>query len=220
MTMSKKSRKLPRNYNPGSFVCPLTTEMMEDPVMDLCAHNFERSAITEWLNPNSTAPHECCPISRKPLTVADLVPNHTLAERIDKWKWHQEHDGLITGYETTKMSPSFSDDDSDSVESVDIETAKPIVSCKGSIRTSSDIEMAAGRIRDKRRQQQNYGPVPAEFMLLPQERRVLQVVRMRAKEHREKRRRSALCNALLGVTVAIVIILVSLTIRKVVIKAQ
>ena len=74
------------NRHPPSFACPLTMEVMEDPVMDQCAHTFERKAVTEWLNSG----HSCCPISRKPLTVADLVPNHTLAERIERWKWQKE----------------------------------------------------------------------------------------------------------------------------------
>jgi hypothetical protein len=191
---------------------------MEDPVMDLCAHNFERAAITEWLT-NSKATHECCPISRKPLTVDDLVPNHTLAERIDKWQWHRENDGIMF-LEETKISESYSDDDDDSI---DIEADKDGIIRKGStlspVRTDSDIEMAKIAGRDKRQSRNNnkkkYGPVPAEFMLLPQERRVLHIVRIRAQEHREKRRRSVLCNAFMGVSGVVFLVFLSLTIRKV-----
>jgi hypothetical protein len=217
--MPGKNRKLPQNCTPASFVCPLTTELMEDPVMDLCAHNFERAAITEWLS--SKATHDCCPISRKPLTVDDLVPNHTLAERIDKWKWHQENDGIMF-LEETKLSESYSDDDDDD-DSVDIESAKVGIIRKGGtlplVRTESDIELVAGR--DKRQSRaggnnknNNYGPVPAEFMLLPQERRVLQIVRMRAQAHREKRRRNALCNTFMGVSGVVFLVFLSLTLRK------
>jgi hypothetical protein len=225
MPMPRKNRKLPQNGTPASFVCPLTTQLMEDPVMDLCAHNFERAAITEWLN--SKATHECCPISRKPLTVDDLVPNHTLAERIDKWQWHQENDGIMF-LEETKMSESYSDDDDDDDDddnSVDIEEAEGGIIRKGgtltAVRTDSDVEMVAGRDKRQSRAGGNnnknnkYGPVPVEFMLLPQERKVLHLVRMRAQEHREKRRRSALCNAFMGVSVVVFLVFLALAIRKV-----
>ena len=43
---------------PEKFICPLTLEVMEHPVMSKYGHNFERSAIMEWLcttsNSNST----------------------------------------------------------------------------------------------------------------------------------------------------------------------
>jgi hypothetical protein len=221
MPMPGRNRKLPQNSTPASFLCPLTTQLMEDPVMDLCAHNFERAAITEWLS--SKATHECCPISRKPLTMDDLVPNHTLAERIDKWQWHQENDGIMF-IEETKLSESYSDDDDDEVDCVDIESAKIGRIRKGGSlsppRTDSDLEMVPGqntrqsRGGGKKNNNSNYGPVPVEFMLLPQERRVLQIVRMRAQEHREKRRRSTLCNTFMGVSVVVFLVFVSLTIRK------
>jgi hypothetical protein len=218
-TMSRNNRKLPQNCTPASFVCPLTTQLMEDPVMDLCAHNFERAAITEWLNSSKQAiTHECCPISRKPLTVEDLVPNHTLAERIDKWQWHQENDGLMfLGDATTKMSESYSDDDDDD-DSVDIEAEKAGIIRKGgtltNAHTDSDIEMGVAGQDKRKSNNKKYGPVPVEFMLLPQERKVLQIVRMRAQEHREKRRRHVLCHTIMGVCIAVVLVFLSLTIRN------
>jgi hypothetical protein len=223
--MPRMNRKLPQNGTPASFVCPLTTQLMEDPVMDLCAHNFERAAITEWLN--SKATHECCPISRKPLTIDDLVPNHILAERIDKWQWHRENDGLMFLEKTTKLSASYSDDEDDD-DSVDIEAEKACIIRKGGalapVHTGSDIEMAvadrakrqsrAGGNSNNNNKNNNYGPVPVEFMLLPQERKVLQIVRMRAQgEDREKRRRSVLCNTLMGVCIAVALVFLALTIR-------
>lgn len=54
--------------------------------MDSCGHTFERSSILSFL---SRRPY--CPISRKPLSFADLIPNDALSERMDKWKWQQEY---------------------------------------------------------------------------------------------------------------------------------
>jgi hypothetical protein len=59
---------------------------MDDPVRDSCGHTFERGAILSFL---SRRPY--CPISRKPLSFADLAPNDALSERMDKWKWQQEY---------------------------------------------------------------------------------------------------------------------------------
>jgi U-box domain len=94
---------------------------MEDPVMDRCAHTFERRAIVEWI-----ATCRCCPISRKPLSLEELVPNHILSERMDKWKWQREfHNDLEqqqqqqrlpggeVGDETTSTTMSEDDDDDD-----------------------------------------------------------------------------------------------------------
>jgi hypothetical protein len=101
-TMSRPSSRHRRrgDYPPSSFVCPLSLEIMDDPVMDLCAHNFERREIEQWLTSSSSdnchSCHSYCPISRKPLTVQDLVRNDALAERIEKWKWQQQEQSHLT----------------------------------------------------------------------------------------------------------------------------
>jgi hypothetical protein len=79
--------------------------VMEDPAMDQCAHNFERQAVTDWLRLGN----RCCPISRKPLTKANLVPNHTLAEQIEKWKWQHDH-GEYLAFEEEEEDDDDSDD--------------------------------------------------------------------------------------------------------------
>lgn len=95
--------QLSDSIHPSSFYCPLTMEVMEDPVMDMCAHCYERNAITEWIRDNNK-PY--CPISHKPLHIEDLKTNHVLAERIEKWKWTQEHDR----YGQTIVQTDASDD--------------------------------------------------------------------------------------------------------------
>jgi U-box domain len=86
---------------PASFLCPITGRLMEDPVMDSCGHTYERRAILGYLKqctrrgqqqPNNNNNICRCPFSQKPLTVHDLIPNHALGERIDKWRWRQEFD--------------------------------------------------------------------------------------------------------------------------------
>jgi U-box domain len=76
---------------PASFVCPITGRLMEDPVMDSCGHTYERRAILAYMKQCRQRDSDCrCPYSQKPLTVHDLIPNHKLGERIDKWRWQHE----------------------------------------------------------------------------------------------------------------------------------
>jgi U-box domain len=76
---------------PHEFVCPLTLEIFQDPLMDRRGMNFERDAIVEWLNRGNLT----CPLTREPLGYRSLVPNVNLRARVEQWK--REH-----GYDVTK----------------------------------------------------------------------------------------------------------------------
>jgi hypothetical protein len=39
-----------------SFICPITQQIMEDPVIIQDGNTFERAAITKWLSKNNTSP--------------------------------------------------------------------------------------------------------------------------------------------------------------------
>lgn len=65
-----------------SFICPLTLEVMRDPLMDRKGLNFERHAIVEWLNRGNAT----CPLTREPLSYSKLVPNAALRLKIEQWK--------------------------------------------------------------------------------------------------------------------------------------
>ena len=67
---------------PPEFICPITLQIMRDPVMTKYGHNFERSAILEWLHRG----HTRCPITRKKLNLSKLVPNAALRLKIRKWQ--------------------------------------------------------------------------------------------------------------------------------------
>lgn len=62
---------------PESFLCPLTQEVMKDPVVDTEGNSYERAAIESWLEKNKTSP-----ITRKPLQLTDLAPNRALRDVI------------------------------------------------------------------------------------------------------------------------------------------
>jgi hypothetical protein len=66
---------------PQNYICPLTLQLMDDPVNDICGHCFERRAIQDWLEFRGV-----CPISRKPMERHDLFHNGHLKLRIQEWK--------------------------------------------------------------------------------------------------------------------------------------
>jgi U-box domain len=70
---------------PSAFLCPLTLNIMAVPMMSRWGHSFERAAILEWLGKG----HTCCPITRKPMALSDLIRNRPLEQEIQKWMFLQ-----------------------------------------------------------------------------------------------------------------------------------
>jgi hypothetical protein len=62
---------------PQSFRCPLTFEVMVDPVLDLEGNTFERIALLKWLQKSHLSP-----VSRQNLNDNALVPNIALRDMI------------------------------------------------------------------------------------------------------------------------------------------
>jgi len=65
-------------FNPN-FYCPITDQLMVDPVIDRDGNSYERKAIEEWLGRCATSP-----ITRNPLQISDLTPNRTLKSAIER----------------------------------------------------------------------------------------------------------------------------------------
>jgi U-box domain len=67
---------------PPEFLCPITMELMVHPLATKHGPNFERSAIVAWLQQGSGE----CPLTRKPLTMSDLIHNNYLVAEIAQWR--------------------------------------------------------------------------------------------------------------------------------------
>ena len=65
---------------PADFICPITTEIMSDPVMAADGHAYERTAIERWLATKSTSP-----MTGGELEHPYLTPNHMLRRMIRDW---------------------------------------------------------------------------------------------------------------------------------------
>ena len=66
---------------PDDFVCPITQELMIDPVIATDGHTYERHAIERWLAKNSTSPK-----SGLELDSCAVVPNHMARCQIREWQ--------------------------------------------------------------------------------------------------------------------------------------
>ena len=56
---------------PDDFICPITSEIMTDPVTTEDGFTYERAAITEWLRTKDTSPKTGAKLESKM-----LIPNH------------------------------------------------------------------------------------------------------------------------------------------------
>jgi hypothetical protein len=67
---------------PSNFICPITLQVMVNPLMTREGLNFEKAAICSWLQQGSGS----CPLTRKPLTASDLITNRRLKAHIRIWR--------------------------------------------------------------------------------------------------------------------------------------
>ncbi|XP_058754426.1 E3 ubiquitin-protein ligase PUB24-like [Vicia villosa] len=68
---------------PHFFICPISLQIMKDPVTAITGITYDRDSIEHWLlrNKNTT-----CPVTKQPLPLdSDLTPNHTLRRLIQSW---------------------------------------------------------------------------------------------------------------------------------------
>src|SRR5689334_18332378 len=66
------------------FFCPITQEIMRDPVIAEDGHTYEKVVIEKWLEKSPTSP-----MTRQHISPAKLIPNFALKQLIDQWKDEQ-----------------------------------------------------------------------------------------------------------------------------------
>ncbi|CAA2956985.1 E3 ubiquitin-protein ligase PUB24-like [Olea europaea var. sylvestris] len=68
---------------PQYFLCPISLQIMKDPVTTVTGITYDRQTIEHWL---STAEDATCPATNQPLPRdSDLTPNHMLRRLIQAW---------------------------------------------------------------------------------------------------------------------------------------
>ncbi|CAK7346029.1 unnamed protein product [Dovyalis caffra] len=66
---------------PHEFLCPITLEIMTDPVIVASGQTYERESIQKWIDSN----HRTCPKTRETLAQLSLAPNYALKNLILQW---------------------------------------------------------------------------------------------------------------------------------------
>ncbi|KAL4571040.1 hypothetical protein LXL04_017790 [Taraxacum kok-saghyz] len=66
---------------PDDFRCPISLELMKDPVIVSTGQTYERTCIEKWLEQG----HRTCPKTQQNLTSTALIPNYVLRSLIAQW---------------------------------------------------------------------------------------------------------------------------------------
>lgn len=66
---------------PYYFRCPISLELMRDPVTVCTGQTYDRQSIESWVATGNTT----CPVTRATLSDFSLIPNHTLRRLIQEW---------------------------------------------------------------------------------------------------------------------------------------
>ncbi|KAA3459707.1 U-box domain-containing protein 21-like [Gossypium australe] len=83
-------KKKPRSFNgdkkkeleiPRHFLCPVTLDLMKDPVTLSSGITYDRESIEKWLDDGNFT----CPVSNQVLRSFDQIPNHSLRKMIQDW---------------------------------------------------------------------------------------------------------------------------------------
>ncbi|NXX75723.1 WSDU1 protein, partial [Urocolius indicus] len=72
---------------PDEFLCPITRELMKDPVIAADGYSYEKEAMENWLSSNRRS----SPMTNLPLPSLLLTPNRTLKMAITGWQERQQH---------------------------------------------------------------------------------------------------------------------------------
>ncbi|XP_071379119.1 WD repeat, SAM and U-box domain-containing protein 1-like [Centroberyx affinis] len=70
---------------PDEFLCPITRELMKDPVIAADGYSYEREAIESWIR----AKNKSSPMTNLPLQTTLVTPNRSLKMAIARWKSSQ-----------------------------------------------------------------------------------------------------------------------------------
>ncbi|KAA8534041.1 hypothetical protein F0562_031558 [Nyssa sinensis] len=66
---------------PDEYRCPISLDLMRDPVIVASGHTYDRNSIAQWINSG----HHTCPKSGQKLIHMALIPNYALKSLIHQW---------------------------------------------------------------------------------------------------------------------------------------
>ncbi|KAL0436246.1 UNVERIFIED_CONTAM: E3 ubiquitin-protein ligase PUB23 [Sesamum radiatum] len=78
---------------PCYFLCPISMQLMKDPVTVSTGITYDRENIEKWL---FSCMKTTCPVTKQDLSATDLTPNHTLRRHIQAWCTLNAHERIMT----------------------------------------------------------------------------------------------------------------------------
>ncbi|CAI9105780.1 OLC1v1004793C1 [Oldenlandia corymbosa var. corymbosa] len=76
---------------PSHFICPISMQLMRDPVIVATGMTYDRESIEKWLY---SCKNNICPMTKLELPTKDLTPNHTLRRLIQAWCMVNSSNGI------------------------------------------------------------------------------------------------------------------------------
>jgi hypothetical protein len=77
------------NHIPIEYLCPITMDIMTDPVICDDGYTYERSAI-------QNIPNGISPITRQPINISNLITNRALKDSIKRFNTQYINENIIT----------------------------------------------------------------------------------------------------------------------------
>jgi hypothetical protein len=78
---------------PNEYRCPISMELMTDPVLCEDGQTYDRRSIQEWLKHSQTSP-----LTRQPLNPNSLRPNYGLKASIERWQQTKRQEQIYSTY--------------------------------------------------------------------------------------------------------------------------
>jgi len=72
------------------YLCPITRQIMVEPVVDALGNTYDKEAISEWLKTNDTSQK-----TKEQLPNKNLTPNNTIKTEITEYKEEKIKKGLV-----------------------------------------------------------------------------------------------------------------------------
>ncbi|GJY02234.1 U-box domain-containing protein 11-like protein [Tanacetum coccineum] len=166
------SKKLDVPMIPVDFLCPISLELMRDPVIVSTGQTYERSYIQRWIDGGNTT----CPKTQQKLKNVTLTPNYVLRSLIAQWciNHNVEQPTLLANRKLKRSDGSFRDVSED-VEHIEL-LVRNLSSRSLEERRSalSDIRSLSKRSTDNRILLAEAGAIPVLVSLLNSEDSVTQ----------------------------------------------
>ncbi|CAJ2670317.1 unnamed protein product [Trifolium pratense] len=125
---------------PEVFRCPISLELMKDPVIISTGQTYDGACIKKWLD----AGHRTCPITQQIISSLILIPNHALYSLISNWC---EANGVELSSNRPSSSFQYNEDDlTQRIEKEQIRQASVIAETRRMVMALHNYHVSEGHL--------------------------------------------------------------------------